>query len=1210
MSLDRRKWRSSSALALVNLLHGSQDESEKNLVPEAAESKAPRSLTKALRSLSSSSMDSTPAAPTRRSSSTRRLQKTPSNPGSMIGRIHRRVSNATTGSSSESPSSPAVDGQQSYSSMEVVHYGPLKADVSLLKTRAEYLVLLDQCLVKFTSVEAARSAFPQLTQVSGQAREASAYRNPPGKAASGDVRLEIPLHAIVAAFDEDGLHHRSGIEIWWFSQWPRLGYCKAHLHFALPRERDGWLVSIHRAWRARQRKTSGLSHVPDNLKARINHIVRANEGLVDEIPQNLIFPVARRVFGLSPKSSTADEGYDSNDSSSFYFVIGPCMCHFVEVLKADYSTLPRDLRVKSTSYGTVTLTRFKASVASHEQRFIMCFRSPFGLESRLDLASVQYRRIIEALTKADRILKPMWPQHFQQVIFDIKGLPPPLQLTSGNDLGGLRRSLRAYCAAYHVSVPEWKIEWNNVPQPAFRLLPPKGEAYTSLQLLAVFRALRYNSFFKAISFRDIDLSPLAKNHDYTQYGDVVAYRSLNGLSILEDHHEVLLQASILEQEIHAITFASESIRYIDLENVLGLQGSTRRQSRLKCDFGSLRAMSSELLRPILMLWRQQLSVCHSVSLSGNPLDPADVDELANLLMSGHMHLKKLALAKCALADAELSKLWMALPEQSLSLEWLDISDNHGTVRFDVVQNTLKQMKRITRLNISGVTRITSHESLLDRSAMNFWELQEVDLSGIHLNDATVDVLAEYLCTEQSQGLGVMRLNNCGLTGKQIARLFQGMSQARRITVYLNANHLEEGIDDFCSVIARGTCPWSLYLQMVEFTSETKYVKLLRALTVNQTIQCLSLAGTALADAASSTACQAMARFFTKNNAVRFLDISGYDSKLDEGRLGKGFSAALIGIKANTRIEHLRVRSQMLNVNIGDLAEAISANKTLYTLDCEGNDFNLSNFRHLINHLEENSAIRRFSAFTSQELSNTIAKTVQNAGTANPARRTSVMSKFRHDKSQAGPAKSLAQQLKDEWDGAVAELQRVLRRNQDIFEDKENSYSEFVTGRSNKRDSDADHELSTVFGGLAQTEFESRRAKSSQGPASPQRKRLPQLTICAANGEMEGETMRPISPPSSDNAISPSTDGGSSADAPSPPELEIPSERAYGLTCSDSSVRVVDEARDAIYASSDAYESEGLQMKRYRRFFSTTTSCIEEEEGIVETEKPTPRRKGR
>lgn len=260
--------------------------------------------------------------------------------------------------------------------MDVVQYGPLKADISLLKARSEYLVLSDQCLVKFASSDAARTAFPQLNQAEARARDAApCHLHASGKVASGDVRLDIPLRSIVAAFNEDGANHRAGVEIWWFSHWPRLGYCKAHLQFALPKERDDWLASIHRACRAKLRKSPGNSLIPENLKTRINHIVRATEGLMDgAASHNLIFPVARRVFGQAQKASAADEAHDSTDSSSFYFVIGPCMCHLIEVLKADHATLPGDLRVKAVSYGTVTLTRFKASVASHEQRFIMCFR--------------------------------------------------------------------------------------------------------------------------------------------------------------------------------------------------------------------------------------------------------------------------------------------------------------------------------------------------------------------------------------------------------------------------------------------------------------------------------------------------------------------------------------------------------------------------------------------------------------------------------------------------------------------------------------------------------------------------------------------------------------------------------------------------------------------------------------------------------------------
>jgi hypothetical protein len=259
--------------------------------------------------------------------------------------------------------------------MEVLQCGSLKADISLLKAKSEYLVLSDQVLVKFNNGDAARAAFPQLYGTAPESHGATLYHHQTtNRLSSGDVRLEIPLRSVVAAFSDDGAGNRSGIEIWWFSSWPKLAYSKAHFYFSLPKERDVWLASVHRAIRANLRKSSGSALIPDNLRSRIDHIVRSAEGSPDAGLQSIIFPVARRVFGGSVKGGTTEEAPDNTDISSFYLIIGPCMCHFVEVLKADHATAPGDLRVKAVSYGTVTLIRFRASVASHEHRFVMCFR--------------------------------------------------------------------------------------------------------------------------------------------------------------------------------------------------------------------------------------------------------------------------------------------------------------------------------------------------------------------------------------------------------------------------------------------------------------------------------------------------------------------------------------------------------------------------------------------------------------------------------------------------------------------------------------------------------------------------------------------------------------------------------------------------------------------------------------------------------------------
>ncbi|KAG5937719.1 hypothetical protein E4U53_008148 [Claviceps sorghi] len=1191
MNVEMWRRRSSSGLTLSTSVSNHHDVSSPPM-----ENKAPRVLTRALRSLSSSSMDSTTAGSSR-SSSTRRLYKTTSSSSSsMLDRLQRRVS--THSPASDGPGSP-VDQLQPYSAMEIQHCGPLKADISLLKARSEYLVLADQLLVKFVSGDAARAAFPQLNQPDPHADITTQCYQNSCKVSSNDVRLEIPLRSIVAAFDDDSASNRSSMEIWWFSPWPRLAFSKAHFHFSLPKERDLWLAAIHRACRAQLRQVSTNSLLPDNLRSRIDHIIRSAEGSPDAGHQSSIFPVARRVFGQ--KSAGAEEAPDNADISSFFLIIGPCMCHCLEVLKADHATAPGDLRVKAVSYGTVTLTRFRASVASHEHRFVMCFRSPFGRETRIDLASSRYRHIIEALTKADRNLKPMWPQHFQQVIFDIKGLPPPLQLTSGNDLGGLKRSLQAYCVAFHVPAPNWTIDWRPPFQPAFRLLPPHGKTYAPLQLLAVFRALRYNSFFKAISFRGIDLTPLAGRNDRAQYGDSLAYKSLNGVTISEDHHDILLHSTILEQEVHALLFASESIRSLDMSNILGLgTKSNNRISRFQHDLASLSKTTSEILQPFLELVRRQLCVCNSLFLSGNPISCPDLDDLANLLALSQIHLRRLDLSRCSLGDAGLSKIWMGLAGQANSLEWVDTSNNHGVVRFEIIQDTLGKMRRLSKLNIAGNTRMLSEESLFNEMTIYNWELQELDLSGMMLNAATVHVLSNYLATDKSQYLQTLRLNNSGLTGAQIGQMFHAMGQTRPLEVHLNGCHMDEGIDELCAAIAEGYGPWCLFAQMTEFAREANFIKLLRALTVNQSIECLSLAGTSTPDAASATACQAIADFFANNRVVRFLDISGFDSKLDEGRLGREFSKALSGLRTNESIEHLRVRSQMLNVNTEDLAEAISNNKTLVTLDCEGNDFDLADFKHVVSSLEQNLTMQYFSALSAEEIDKAISKAVKRGCVpTSPVRKPSIMSRLRQGKPMKGDCKPLVQQLKDEWESTSQDMARLLMRNQSLLDQESAAEQSDGSSQEWRFSNPADVNFAMVFGGLPLRSLENQRAKglrqsqdSHQASLQDAASRRHSRQSSCGSRDM---ALRALSIVSSEAALSPTTDDASNDSGglpPTPPEVGTPIEQDFGV-----GTPIFDEHLELNYTCTDNYEvDDGLQMKRYRRYMGDPTSRIDEEDG--------------
>jgi Ran GTPase-activating protein (RanGAP) involved in mRNA processing and transport len=123
-------------------------------------------------------------------------------------------------------------------------------------------------------------------------------------------------------------------------------------------------------------------------------------------------------------------------------------------------------------------------------------------------------------------------------------------------------------------------------------------------------------------------------------------------------------------------------------------------------------------------------MCHSITISGNPLMSSDLDELANLLVLDHVHFRKLELAGCSLGDAGLSKLAAALPGQMNSLQVLDISDNHGAVKSDILRHSLNQLRELRKLNLASSTRLDSRYPIFDEAAIHNWSLTELDLSCI------------------------------------------------------------------------------------------------------------------------------------------------------------------------------------------------------------------------------------------------------------------------------------------------------------------------------------------------------------------------------------------------------------------------------------------------------------------------------------------------
>lgn len=580
--------------------------------------------------------------------------------------------------------------------------------------------------------------------------------------------------------------------------------------------------------------------------------------------------------------------------------------------------------------------------------------------------------------KADRFLKPCWPTTLQTLeVFRVSGLTDPQLLIAGDNYGGLKRTLDAFLSAYHCSPVEWEINWKTALAPEFRLLPPKtGDAYTNLQLLAVMRSLRYNGYFNSISFNGVDLSGLWEKMD-TAGRTPVPYVNRSCLALSEVELGPMRFGSLLHQEIHALAFCSESIRQIDFTNCF-----TEKNVRGQV---SSEASGPGFLFPILNLLELGLTKCNRLLLSGNHLRSSDINGLVEALMTHNVEIQALDISNCGLSDLALRDIFEVLYHQGHSLQTLNMSGNRGRVHASVIANLSRTIYDLRKLDMSGIIMGDIPGPLFSFETLSRFEyLEELDLSQYKVNDATLNALEKYLSqkplplepyaygysdslirasTTPSSTFRKLALNNCGINGREAARLTRALASHPGTHLHLNGNPLEDGIDDFSRALALTPGPAGLHMDMVEFRHEANFVVLMKALTSNKHMTFLSMAGTAptpLADdPCGPDVCEALEAFFRGNTSVRYLDLSGYSGKLDEGQLARGFARSLRGLATNETLTHLRIRNQKLHDDVGTLGVVIRQNSTLRMLDCQDNNWNLTSLQFLSKSLKLNKSLIEF-----------------------------------------------------------------------------------------------------------------------------------------------------------------------------------------------------------------------------------------------------------
>lgn len=209
----------------------------------------------------------------------------------------------------------------------------------------------------------------------------------------------------------------------------------------------------------------------------------------------------------------------------------------------------------------------------------------------------------------------------------------------------------------------------------------------------------------------------------------------------------------------------------------------------------------------------------------------------------------------------------------------------------------------------------------------------------------------------------LALSNCGINGREAARLIRSLGSHANVHLHISGNPLEDGIEDFCRAVSMTPGPVGLHMNMLEFRHEANFVALMAALTSNRKISALSLAGTAPTPSVDgpcgSKVCNALRDFFEKNNTVKYLDLSGYSGRLDEGQLGQGFAQSLRGLVFNHTLTHLRIRNQNLHDDVGTLGSMIRQNSTLRIVDCQDNNWNLTSVQFLTKSLKLNQSIVHF-----------------------------------------------------------------------------------------------------------------------------------------------------------------------------------------------------------------------------------------------------------
>lgn len=709
-------------------------------------------------------------------------------------------------------------------------------------------------------------------------------------------------------------------------------------------------------------------------------------------------------------------------------------------------------------------------------RDLTACRQPLQRSKTLSLASLSAPEIATRLHTVENILRPEYGTRIFKFMVPHEleeQLPPPVD-SDAEEHCCLDRTLTAYCIAYEVSPANirYTINYQCEDAPRFELLPvadPRRRSYSILELLAIMRALRYNESFGSMSFANIKLDPLNGVHDH--YGDEhVCTKTKRGTPIRLSADE-LGRSCLLVQEVRALAATSKKLRRMDFSNSVTAKQPEYNDEGLP----KSKDIGCGIVEALFPLCKYQTTNVDWIALNGIILSETDLDYLVGSAVDKACHFRALELSKCGLTDRTLGLVMDALRAQDNTLEALDISGNLARLSPAVFDSQISVFGFIRKLNLSNVSRTSGPETILSADTLLAWRLEELRLSGTAINEKTVEALATYLRSPQSDTLHELALDYAFLSGGEIATLMRAMTRsngpARNLHLNVSHNNVAKDHDQLVSAIASSCTPTHLSLRALEYRDENVYRHLINALRANKSIQYLDISRASLPCDASDETSHALERMFAENDVLEELDISGEDSRLETSKFGVGLNHALGGLKYNKSLHILRIQYQKLGLpGASTLADVLKENNTLRELHCENNEIPLSALTDMINALCVNTTLVYMPAMEE--------------GRAAALRRTELQVKYIRDEP-ASPKRPSAPIAKNAYSFGVrrgiANVKRNVNRTTSAYTPS------FPSFQSSSRSSSSPMSPSSPFS-ISTTPSRTRQNSSSPIPAS-----LTQLT---------------------------------------------------------------------------------------------------------------------